>query len=61
MLLQLRFPNRNFRPTRFNSMGETGNFTKRYSLLKEILPYQLLETRQLLHCLKKNWNSRHPA
>ena len=37
-LLPTWLSNRNFRPTRFNSTGEAGNFTKRYSLLKEILP-----------------------
>ena len=64
MLLQLRFPNRNFRPTRLNSTGEAGNFPKRDSPLKEILSplhWQPYETGQLLHCLEKNWNSRHRA
>ena len=58
MLLQLRFSNRNFRPKRFNRMGEAGNFPKCDSLLKGILPLHPLQTRQLLHCLETNRNSR---
>ena len=64
MLLQFRFPNRNFRPARFDTTGEAVNLPKRGSLLKEILSplhWQPYEARQLLHCLKKNWNSRHRA
>ena len=60
-LLQVRIPNRNFRPARLDSTGGAGNFPQRDSLLKEILPLQLLQTWQLVHCPAKNRNSRHRA